>query len=93
MRFPENTTTIKYKIEIKSGQIYLINLIRGVVECFLKEPHLNRIIQLKHPRYREQAISARERALCQLTVCFEFQIRSERRKGHQRCALQMSTEK
>ena len=26
----------------------------------------------------EQAISARERALCQLTVCFEFQSRSER---------------
>ena len=26
-----------------------------------------------------QAISAREQALCQLTVCFEFQSRSERR--------------
>ena len=26
----------------------------------------------------KQAISARERALCQLTVCFEFQSRSER---------------
>ena len=37
----------------------------------------------------KQAISARERALCQLTVCFEFQIRSERRKGHKSCALQM----
>ena len=28
----------------------------------------------------EQAISAHERALCQLTVSFEFQSRSERRK-------------
>ena len=30
--------------------------------------------------FRKQAISARERALCQLTVCFEFQSRSDRRK-------------
>ena len=30
----------------------------------------------------KQAISAREWALCQLTVCFEFQSRSDRRKGH-----------
>ena len=37
----------------------------------------------------EQAITACEWALCQLTVCFEFQIRSERRKGHKSCALQM----
>ena len=37
----------------------------------------------------KQAISARERALCQLTVCFEFQSRSVRRKGHKTCALQM----
>ena len=37
----------------------------------------------------KQAISARKRALCQLTVCFEFQGRSERRKGHNSCALQM----
>ena len=37
----------------------------------------------------KQAISAREQALCQLTVYFEFQIRSERRKGHKSCALQM----
>ena len=28
-----------------------------------------------------QAISAREQALCQLTVCFEFHSRSDRRKG------------
>ena len=28
----------------------------------------------------EQAISARERALCQLTVCFELQSGCERRK-------------
>ena len=33
-------------------------------------------------RKHEQAISARERTLCQLTVCFEFQSRSDRRKGH-----------
>ena len=38
---------------------------------------------------KKQAISARERALCQLTVCFEFQSRSDRRKGHKICALQM----
>ena len=37
----------------------------------------------------EQAISAREQALCQLTVCFEFQSSRERRKGHKNCALQM----
>ena len=30
----------------------------------------------------KQAISACEQALCQLTVCFEFQRRSEERKGH-----------
>ena len=36
-----------------------------------------------------QAISARERALCQLTVCFEFQSRSDRRKKHKSCALEM----
>ena len=38
---------------------------------------------------KKQAISARERALCQLTVCFEFQNRSDRRKGHKSCALEM----
>ena len=27
--------------------------------------------------------------LCQLTVCFEFQSRSETTKGHKECALQM----
>ena len=37
----------------------------------------------------KQAISARERALCQLTVCFEFQSRSDRRKRHKSCALEM----
>ena len=37
----------------------------------------------------EQAISAREWALCQLTVCFEFQSRSDRRKKHKSCALEM----
>ena len=40
-------------------------------------------------RSDKQAISARERALCQLTVCFEFQRRRERRKGQKSCALQM----
>ena len=39
--------------------------------------------------YPKQAISARERALCQLTVCFEFQSRSDRRKKHKSCALEM----
>ena len=37
----------------------------------------------------QQTISACERALCQLTVCFEFQSRSQRRKGHKSCALQL----
>ena len=40
------------------------------------------------PRNRKQAISAREWALCQ-TVCFEFQSRNDRRKGHKSCALEM----
>ena len=35
----------------------------------------------------KQAISACERALCLLTLCFELQ--SESRKGHKNCALQM----
>ena len=33
----------------------------------------------KYITSRKQAISALERALCQLTVCFEFQSRSDRR--------------
>ena len=33
----------------------------------------------------QQAISAREPALCQLTVYFEFQSRKERRQEGQRC--------
>ena len=37
----------------------------------------------------KQAISAREWALCQLTVYFEFQSRSDRRKGNKSYALQM----
>ena len=32
----------------------------------------------KVEKKRKQAISAHERALCQLTVCYEFQSRSER---------------
>ena len=38
---------------------------------------------------KKQAISARERALGHLTVCFGFQSRSERRKGHKIYAQQM----
>ena len=41
------------------------------------------------PEVGEQAISARERVLCQTTVCFEFQSKNERRKRHKICALQM----
>ena len=41
----------------------------------------------KYEPHKKQAISAREQALCQLTVCFEFQGRGERRKGHKSCAL------
>ena len=37
----------------------------------------------------KQAIGACERALWQWTVCFDFQGRSERRKGHKSWALQM----
>ena len=39
--------------------------------------------------FMKQAISASEQALCQLTVCFEFQRRSDRRKGHKSYALEM----
>ena len=37
-------------------------------------------------RQEEQAISAREWALCQLTLCFELQSTSESGKGHKNCA-------
>ena len=37
----------------------------------------------------KQSMIALERALCQLTVCFEFQSRSESSRGHKSCALQM----
>ena len=47
---------------------------------------------MNYPVILKQAISARERALRQLTVCFEFQSRSERRKGHKSCVLQMDSE-
>ena len=40
----------------------------------------------------KQAISAHEWALCQLTVCFQFQSRSERRKQHKSFVLQMDSE-
>ena len=36
-----------------------------------------------------QAISARERALCQLTLCFELQSIRKSMKGHKSCALPM----
>ena len=39
----------------------------------------------------KQAISTHEQDLCQLTVCFEFQSRSERRKGHKSCTLPMDS--
>ena len=38
---------------------------------------------------KQQAISAREWALRQLTLCYEFQSTSESTKGHKSCALQM----
>ena len=40
----------------------------------LLRPNISNIYECNH----KQAISARERALYQLTVCFEFQSRSER---------------
>ena len=51
--------------------------------CENKNQNIKKILFVK------QAISARERALYQLTVCFEFEIRSDRRKGHKSCALEM----
>ena len=44
---------------------------------------------IKYASKLKRAISAREQALCQLTVYFEFQSRSDRRKGHKSCALEM----
>ena len=41
------------------------------------------------PLYTKQAISASEQALCQLTVCFDFQSGSDRRKGHKSYAMEM----
>ena len=38
----------------------------------------------------KQAISAHEWALYQLTVCLEYQSRSEGRRGHKNCTLQMA---
>ena len=40
-------------------------------------------------RKKNQANSACERALYQLTVCFEIQDESERGKRNKSCALQM----
>ena len=39
--------------------------------------------------YMKQAISASRWALCQRTVCFDFQSRSGRRKGHKNCFPQV----
>ena len=46
-------------------------------------------LKIWHDTEHQQAISARERALWELTVCFEFQSRSDRRTGHKISALQM----
>ena len=43
-------------------------------------------------RKKNKKISARERALCQLTVCFEFQSRDDRRKEHKNYALKWYSE-
>ena len=51
--------------------------------------HTISVCHLESLHKTKQAISARERALCQLTVCFEFQSRSDRRKNHKSCALEM----
>ena len=45
-------------------------------------PCLRRLIMFLCKNIGQQAISACERGLCQLTVCFEFQSRSDSRKGH-----------
>ena len=41
------------------------------------------------PDIAKQAISARKRALCQLTVCFKLQSGSDTRKGHKSRGLKM----
>ena len=58
-------TTWGTSIEKNSTQFYLIN-------C-------SPVVKLKKVGI-VQVISAHERALCQLTVCFKFQSRSDRRK-------------
>ena len=52
--------------------------------------NLNEISQVIFSILYEQAISACEWALCQLTVCLEFQSKSEGRKGHKNCTLHMT---
>ena len=42
---------------------------------------------MEAPLYTKQAISARERALYQLTECFEFQSRGKRRQEFSRIVL------
>ena len=41
------------------------------------------------PKKHKQAISAREQALCQLTVCYKLHGTSGSRNGHKSCALIM----
>ena len=58
-------------------------MLENVLRSFVLSSILNLLV------YPKQAISARKWALCQLTVCFEFQSRSERRQGHKSFALQL----
>ena len=60
---------------------------KNLLEIALSHP-IFEILDTRHPNLT-QAISARELDLCQLTVCFGFQSRGERQKGHKSCALQL----
>ena len=72
--------------KITSNHMY--HFIYGCTTLFM-DVLIKTIIQWVCLRNLKQAISAHEWALCQLTMCFEFQSRSEKRKGHKHCALQM----
>ena len=48
------------------------------VKYYIDKTHISIICLYTHVTMMKKAISARERALCQLTVCFEFQSRRER---------------
>ena len=79
----------KYKRYLKSlveckappGTAYLKIMaffcIVNVIQIF---PKIKSFLPLLRPYSYKQAISTLERALCQLTVCFEFQSRSKSRK-------------